>query len=213
MRTTELIDRLAADLEPRRPGAALRRLAAGGAIGVGVAALAILAWLGTPLGEIGRTGIPAFTMKLLFGVAMSGIATVLLFMSGRPGQRIGRRLLWLLLPPLVVASRAVMELASLSADMRITAFFGSTWLTCLVAISAIAVPVYLGIVWGLGRLAPTSLRLTGLLAGVAAGSIAAVLYALYCPETTAMFLISWYGLAILAAGLAGAIAGPRLLRW
>lgn len=213
MKTSELIGQLAADLRPSPPGAALRRLTLGGGIGTAVAALAILMWLGTPLSAVGLTGIPAFTMKLFFGVALAGIAGVLLFISGHPGQHVGRRFAWLLLPPAVVATTALLELANLPPALRGAAFFGTTWQTCLIAVSAMSIPVFLGIVWGFRRLAPTRLRLAGLLAGLTAGSVSAVLYALYCPETTATFLVSWYTLGIVIAGIIGAIAGPRLLRW
>lgn len=213
MRTIELIDSLSADLEPSSPGAALRRLMLGTAIGTAVAVAAILTWLGAPLSAVGSTGIPAFTMKLSFVIALAGVAGILLFIAGHPGQHVGRRLLWLLLPPAVVAVTAMMELASLPAATRDDALLGSTWQTCLAAVSLLAIPIFLGIVWGFRRLAPTRLRLAGLLAGIAAGSVSAILYALYCPETTAAFLVSWYTLGILAAGIAGALVGPRLLRW
>lgn len=213
MKTIELIDSLSANLEPTASGAALRRLMLGGMIGTAVAALGILAWLGTPLSAVGATGIPPFTMKLSFVIALAGVSGILLFISGRPGQHVGRRWLWLVLPPGVVAVTAMMELASLPPAARDDALFGSTWQTCLIAVSLLSIPIFLGIVWGFRKLAPTRLRLAGLLAGLTAGSASAILYALYCPETTATFLVSWYTLGILVAGIAGALVGPRLLRW
>jgi hypothetical protein len=92
-------------------------------------------------------------------------------------------------------------------------WLGTTWRTCLLAIILPSLPVFAGVLWAFRRLAATNLRLAGLLAGLTAGSAAATVYALYCPETTATFLISWYSLGILAAGLIGLLAGPRLLRW
>ncbi len=209
----DLIEQLAGNLTPSPHGAALRRLMLGATIGTAVAAVAIVAWLGTPLSAVGFTGIPAFTMKLCFGVALAGIAGVLLFISGHPGQHVGRRVTWLLLPPGLVAMTALLELANLPPALREAAFFGTSWQTCLIAVSGMSIPVFLGIVWGFGRLAPTRLRLAGLLAGFTAGSVSAILYALYCPETTASFLVSWYALGIAIAGMIGALAGPRLLRW
>lgn len=88
---------------------------------------------------------------------------------------------------------------------------GSMWLMCLLKIVLLSVPVFAGVLWAFRQLAPTRLRLAGLLAGLTAGSAAATIYALYCPETTATFLVS--SLGILAIGLIGALSGPRLLRW
>jgi hypothetical protein len=62
-------------------------------------------------------------------------------------------------------------------------------------------------------MAPTDLKLAGLLAGITAGSTGALIYALQCPETSPAFLLLWYGLAIAAAGAAGRAAGPLVLRW
>jgi hypothetical protein len=38
-------------------------------------------------------------------------------------------------------------------------------------------------------------------------------HALHCDEDAPMFLAVWYGLAILALGGIGAVAGTRALRW
>lgn len=213
MRTQDLIDQLASDVEPRWPGEAVRRLSFGIAIGVGTVMLALLFWLGAPLRAVGVTGIAAFTMKLLFGVTLAALAAILLVMSGRPGSKVGRRIYWLLLPPAIVAVTATMELAGASAAARETAWLGSSWQACVTGVSLSSVPLLLGIAWGFRRLAPTNLRQAGLLAGITSGAAAATLYALYCSETTASFLATWYTLGIIVSGVIGALTGPRLLRW
>lgn len=213
MRTQDLIDQLSGGVEPRWAGAAVLRLTFGIAIGVGAAMLALLFWLGAPLSVVGVTGIAAFTMKLLFGVTLAALAAILLVMSGRPGSKLGKRFYWLLLPPAVVAVTATMELAVTPSAAREMAWLGSSWQACLIGVSLLSLPVLLGIAWGFSRLAPTDLRQTGFLAGLTSGAAAATLYALYCPETTASFLVTWYTLAITVSGGIGAITGPRLLRW
>lgn len=213
MKTAQLIDQLTADLKPRRRGAAARRLAIGVAVGAACSAALIVLLLGTPLEAVGLTVIPAFTMKLLFAFSIAALGGVLLFASGRPGQTVGPRIYWLVVPPLVVALTAAMELAALPGPLRDDAWLGATWQTCLMSVSLLSLPVLFGTVWGFKLLAPTELRLAGSLAGLTSGATAAVLYALYCPETTATFLVSWYTLGIMVAGLIGAILGPRVLRW
>jgi hypothetical protein len=77
----------------------------------------------------------------------------------------------------------------------------------------LSLPILGGLLWALRRLAPTRLALAGGTAGLAAGAWAACLYCLHCPETSAVFVLTWYSLGIaLATGL-GALLGPRLLRW
>lgn len=213
MKTEQLIDQLVERLEPHSPGAAARRLTTGLLIGAALSAgLILLSW-GAPLAAVGLTGISAFTAKLLFAFSIAAVGGVLLFASGRPGQHIGARIYWLLVPPLVVAVTAALELSSLPAPLRDDAWLGTTWKTCLVSVSSLSVPILLGTFWGFKLLAPTALRLTGALAGLTSGATAAVIYALYCPETTAAFLVSWYTLGIFSAGLIGALLGPRLLSW
>lgn len=211
--TEDLIRSLAADARPLRRGAAQWRLLSGIVAGTLVALLALALLLGPPLSAVQYTGVPAFTMKLAYAAVMAATSGILLFATGRPGQRLRMRLLWLAIPPLLVSAMAVMELTMKSPQYRMEAWLGSTWQTCLLAIVGSSIPVLAGIAWAFRRLAPTDLRLAGLLAGLAAGSAGAVAYGLFCPETTAPFLASWYTLGIGAAGLIGLVAGPRLLRW
>ena len=211
--TEDLIRSLAADVKPLRRGAAQLRLAAGICAGA-LIALAVL-WLSwrAPLSAVPSTGVPAFTMKLAYGAIMAAASVILLLASGRPGQRIGMRLLWLAVPPVLVAANAAMELAMKAPQFREAAWLGSTWQTCILATTGLSLPILAGIVWAFKRLAPTNLRLAGLLAGLTSGSAAAVIYALFCPETTAAFLATWYTLGIGMAGIIGLVIGPRLLRW
>jgi hypothetical protein len=40
-----------------------------------------------------------------------------------------------------------------------------------------------------------------------------LLYGLHCSDDSPLFVVAWYGLAMLLVGAAGALAGHRLLRW
>src|SRR3546814_8583539 len=207
--TNELIGQLAAEAKAiPRPGAVLRRLSIGLAIGVVAASVATVTSFGMPLQAVHHTGAAAFAMKLLFSTALFGIALVLLFVAGRPGHELGKRWLWLLMPPAVVAISAVTELSMATPPQREAMWLGSTWQTCVAAIALLSLPVFAGVLWAFQCLAPTRLRLAGLLAGLVAGSAGAVLYALFCPETTATFLLRWYSLGMLCPGVIGPAAGP-----
>jgi hypothetical protein len=82
-----------------------------------------------------------------------------------------------------------------------------------VRIFALAAPVYLALVWSLRRLAPTRLARTGAAAGLLAGGLAAAVYGLYCQESTAPFVATWYTLGVGACAAVGAGLGRWLLRW
>jgi hypothetical protein len=84
---------------------------------------------------------------------------------------------------------------------------------CPWLIVAFSLPPLLGLIWATRALAPTRLRLAGLVLGLAAGGVGATAYAFHCDEMAAPFLAIWYSAGILGAGLLGALLGPRALRW
>ena len=65
----------------------------------------------------------------------------------------------------------------------------------------------------LRRQAPTRLMLAGATAGLLAGGLSAMAYALVCPVDSLAFVAIWYGLAIAICTGVGAIAGRWALRW
>jgi hypothetical protein len=77
----------------------------------------------------------------------------------------------------------------------------------------ISLPLFAATLWALRGLAPTHLALAGASAGLLAGSLSTMVYALHCPELGAPFIAVWYVLGIAIPTLAGAILGPRVLRW
>jgi hypothetical protein len=54
---------------------------------------------------------------------------------------------------------------------------------------------------------------SGAVAGLLAGGLAATLYATHCPDDSPLFVAIWYSLAIALVVLAGAVVGRRVLRW
>jgi hypothetical protein len=77
----------------------------------------------------------------------------------------------------------------------------------------LSVPVFGSTIWAMRGLAPTRLRLAGAAAGLLAGTTGALVYCIHCPEMATPFLGFWYLLGMLIPTAAGALSGPRLLRW
>ena len=113
----------------------------------------------------------------------------------------------------MIAGLAVIDLVLTPAGDRHADWMGHSALMCPWRILAISAPAFAAIVWGLRALAPTRLALAGAAAGVLAGGIGATIYGLYCQETTAMFVATWYTLGLAGCAGIGALLGPRLLRW
>ncbi|MGD9923667.1 MAG: DUF1109 domain-containing protein [Pseudorhodoplanes sp.] len=212
MNTDELIRTLAEDTR-RVTDAGAWRVAGALIAGGFVALLAIDALFGPPLRAVAATGVMVFAVKLAYAVSMTAVVASLLLVAGRPGQRFGLRYLWLLAPPLEVAAAAAMELGIASPHARAALVLGSTWQTSLISVVAMSVPVFAALIWSFRRLAPTRLRLAGCLAGLCSGAMASLVYALYCTETALSFLLVWYSLGMVVPGIAGALLGPRVLRW
>lgn len=213
METNELIASLASDTRPVTSGFALGRLIialiAGGAVVVALIAI----FLGDPLLGIRQTDVMALGVKTGFATSLLLLSLSSLFQSGRPGHDPRTAMAWLPVPVVVLALVASIALASAPPGARHAMIFGTMWQTCLIGVILLSVPVFGLLVWAFRSLAPTDLKRTGMLAGLASGSAAALVYALHCPEMSPAFLLVWYGLGIAIAGVAGRMAGPVLLRW
>lgn len=213
MNTDEIIQTLRLDLSPVLPGAAARRIGRALIVGGLCGLLVMILLYGAPLGAVSKTGVMVFMMKLAFAAAITGLAARLLLAAGRPGEKLAPRSLWLALPLLIVAMAAMMELAGSSGVSATELLFGSTWKRCLVDVAGVSLFVFGALLSVFSRLAPVRLRLTGFIAGLCSGAMGTVVYALYCPEASATFMLVWYTLAMMLPALVGALVGPRLLRW
>lgn len=213
MRTDELVNMLAAGAGAVQPNQTRRRFAAAVAWGLLGAALLMAALLG-PRHDLERALLlPMFWVKLAFA---AGLAAAGLFAALRLSQP-GARLTWvpgaLAAPVLAIWLLAAIALARAEAAQRAVLFFGDTWDVCPFLIATLSVPAFVAAMWAMKGLAPTRLRLAGAAAGLLAGAVGALVYSLHCPEMGAPFIGFWYLLGMLIPAAAGALLGPRLLRW
>ena len=210
-RTDDLIARLAAEPRPAPgPGGPLAWAPPAAIALLGLPALAALG-LRPGLGQ--AMGDPVTAMKWALPLAASVLSFGLALRLARPEARLGARAL-LFVPLLVLAvALVVAALAALPPPAWGAATRGSTHAACLFSVLGLSFAPLAAALWALRRGASTAPRLSGLLAGLGAGGLAAALYAFRCTEDAPPFFVTWYGLAILAAGALGALLGPRTLRW
>jgi len=131
----------------------------------------------------------------------------------RPGAT-GGRLPWgFVLPVAVMWLLGAIALFGAVPPARMELLFGGTWRSCPFGIALLSIPVFGAVLWAMTGLAPTRLALAGGAAGLLAGAIGALIYALHCTEMAAPFIGAWYVAGILLPAAAGAVLGPRLLRW
>lgn len=209
----DLIDTLADDLQPALP----RRPVLSVLVPIAAAAvipLVVVLFVFGPRADMDSAVMqPHFWMKLGVMALIAAVSIPALLHLSRPGGKPGRGLLAAGLMAAGLAAAGLINLVLTPEGTRIDALLGHSWDTCLWRVGLLSLPLFAAAVIGLRRMAPTRPRQAGLAAGLVAGGGAAAIYSLGCTETSLTFLASWYLLAVLLVALAGALLGPRLLRW
>lgn len=212
MNTDDLITMLASG-DTRPPPMPLRRILVWLALSM-LASFALMAlFLGVRSNLPQVLALPAFWMKFIFTLALACIGWRLTARLSLPGSRAGFIAALLALPLLVLWGIAAVSLMTAAPGERGELFWGSTWRVCPFLIAALSLPVLFAALRAMRELAPTRLRIAGAAAGLSAGAAAAAVYCLHCPELAAPFVGFWYVLGMLIPTAAGALLGPRVLRW
>jgi hypothetical protein len=213
MDTETLIDSLAGGVRPARHSAARASLLLHCLLGGLVAIVVVALTIGfRPDLDIAMQG-GLFWMKVSYTGSLALIALAGTLALARPESAVPRWLWFAALPFTALAIVSIVEAAGMEHDAWMSLWMGSSWRQCPALIVMLALPIGAALIHALRQFAPTRLRLTGGVAGMAAGALAATFYCLHCPEVGAAFVLTWYTLGIVAVAVIGAIAGPRLLRW
>jgi hypothetical protein len=212
MKTDDLIKALNADAKAaparRRPVWALAAATA-----VIIAAIVFFSTLG-PRPDIAEA---AHTMRFLFKFVFTTVLLASAFPLARmlavPGERPGRAALWLLAAPLLMAAALGLEMMAVPSVDWMPRLVGHNMPVCLSMIPLIGLGPLAVFIAALRHGAPTRPALAGAVAGLAAGGLAATLYAAHCTDDSPLFVATWYTIAI--AGLAGlgALGGRLFARW
>jgi hypothetical protein len=213
MDTQQLIESLSKDVPRVRPNALARRIGFG-IVGGGLVTTALVtAVLGVrPDLQVAMQGFP-FWMKWAYTISL-GVGTVYAVTRlARPTPSSLPRLWLIAIPVLLLAGIGIGELSKTPPAQWLALWLGRSWMICPWLVLTLAVPIFIGLLWSFRELAPTRLRAAGAAAGLAAGAWAATIYCLHCPETSAIFVLTWYSLGIMLAAGTGAVLGPRLMRW
>jgi hypothetical protein len=213
MKTDDLVALLSTNPEPVDRRSVVRTLcvafAAGSTIAFGIA----LVGLGVRPDVMTAHALFFLAVKLLFAAAIVSLALVYLTRLARPGGE--RRISSLLVatPFLVIVVLAAISLWFAPNSHWDRMIVGDQWLECLVSIPIIAIVPFAVSIWAVRRAAPTDLARAGAFAGLIAGGVSAMGYAVHCTDDSFAFVAVWYGGTIVLCTLAGAALGPRLLRW
>lgn len=214
MKTDELVALLAKDAGPVESNSTARRFGVALGWSAIATALTMLLTLGVrpDIGEAVR--LPMFWIKIAFPALVAAASFLAATRLARPGARLGAApgaALLTLVAAMGLAAAATLFQAAPSERSHLV--FGDTWLFCLISIPLLSLPAFAAAIWAMKGLAPMRLSLAGGAAGLLAGAVAAAAYALHCPEMEPPFLAIWYVIGMVIPAIAGAAAGPRLLRW
>lgn len=152
-------------------------------------------------------------VKVAFAIGIVVVATLFLTKLARPGgeQTLSSGLV--MLPFIAVVLIAAINLGFAPKSQWGKMIMGDDWLECLLSIPIIAIVPFAMAIWAMRLAAPTNLVRAGACAGLVAGGVSALAYALHCSDDFMPFIAIWYSGTILLCAFAGAVFGPRLLRW
>jgi len=211
MKTEELIRVLAADASrPVTPAiTALWR-----ALGVGVfASTALLLLFLHPRADLARA---IFTLQFDFKLAFAALVAVaaVLFLRETSRPFVPERWRWpLVLGPIFLLTGVVLELWRQPVTAWGGLLIGHNAVHCLSLIPFLSLPLAVCLLVALRHAAPAKPVVAGATAGLAAGAVGSMLYALTCPDDSPLFVASWYSIAIAVVTSGAAWLGSRLLRW
>ena len=213
MKTDDLVLMLATGAGAVAAKAPLRRCLVAVGCATLVATLVMAIWLGVRPTLTGDMNQPMLWIKEIFCIALVAVGLFMVARLARPGAGLAWAPAVLAAPLLAMWGLAVFDLLAASPEDRTRLLLGISWTECPYNIVVLSVPIFVAIVWAMKGLAPTRLRLAGAAAGFASGAIGALVYSLHCPELAAPFVGVWYVIGMLIPTAAGALLGPRLLRW
>ena len=213
MKTDDLVAMLSTNVEPIGRGLVGRTISIAVAAGAVIALGFMLAALGIRADLTTTRATVFLLLKVAFALAVVGVAIRYLTRLARPGAERGISPLSIALPFAVIALLGLISLGGAPSSHWNRMILGDEWLECLLSIPIIAVVPFAATIFAVRRAAPTNLVRAGAVAGLIAGGVSAMAYALHCTDDSLPFVAVWYGGTIVLCTLAGAAFGPRLLRW
>lgn len=213
MKTDDLIRMLSTNVEPVDHRQTVRIFGMAIVAGATVSAATTLFVLG-PRADLATVGtyIPAL-LKVVVTFAILVPASLYLIRLSRPGGERKASVALMVLPFVAVMFLVVLSLTFAPSSHWKGAILSDEWLECLLSIPLIAIVPFCVIVWAVRQMAPTDLARTGAFAGLVAGCLSAIGYALHCADDSVPFFALWYGGTIALCTFAGWKLGPKLLRW
>jgi hypothetical protein len=212
MKTADFINTLAAEPIPE-PIHLGRRVVLALALGAAVSVALFAAMLGPRPDVASAMYTVRFDLKFVDALAMLAPSALLALRLLRPDAQPGALIAMFVAPFALLAGAVAVELAVTPSDLWMVRLIGGNAMHCLTLIPLMAIPPLAAVIFAMRAGAPRYPTLTGALAGAAAASVAALIYATNCPDDSPLFVATWYPLATLIVAAVGALAGRKWLQW
>ncbi len=214
MRTEDLIYALAEDHAARpQPGSLQRTFGVAVAVGLTIAAIAFALTLGVRPDISRAMQTWRFDFKLVMTATLAITSAWLVWRLSRPAVDARPAEMAMAMAPLLLLCAVIYELWSVPEPEWLPRAIGSNSVACLLSISFLSLAPLGGAFYALRQGAPLRPGFAGAAAGLLASALAAMLYALHCPDDSPLFGAIWYSAAIALVTVTGMIAGRRFLRW
>ena len=155
---------------------------------------------------------PFFDLKFAVTLALAISAILVVLPLSRPGTAPGERAWLFLVPVALLVAGIAFDLTMPQSTSWADRLVGTNSRVCLTAIPAMALPLLVAALIGLRQGAATRPALSGAVAGLMSGGLAATVYAAHCTDDSPLFVATWYSIGIAGLTAVGAAAGSRLLR-
>ena len=211
MKTDDLIRTLAEDNDWRSTATGASLLIA--LVAAAPISLAIfLMALGVRPDFTSATHNPFFDLKFAVTLALAISAILVVLPLSRPGTALGGRAWLFFVPVALLVAGIAFDLTMPQGTSWVDRLVGTNSRVCLTAIPAMALPLLVAALIGLRQGAATRPALSGAVAGLMSGGLAATVYAAHCTDDSPLFVATWYSIGIAGLTAVGAAAGSRVLR-
>ncbi len=188
MKTDDLVALLSTNPEPVDRRSVARTLHIALAAGTVVALGFTLVGLGVRTDLMTARALAFLLLKLAFTVGIVGVASMYLTRLARPGGERKTSAVLLAIPFGAITVLSVISLRFAPNSHWDKMIVGDQWLECLLSIPVIAIVPFAAAIWAVRRAAPTNLARTGAFAGLIAGGVSAMAYALHCTDDSLPFV-------------------------
>jgi hypothetical protein len=214
MRTEDLIKALAEDHAARpQPGSLRRTFFASMALGLIIAAIAFALMLGLRPDVALAMQTWRFDFKLVMTVTLAITSAWLVWRLSRPAVDARPAEMAMAIAPVLLLGAVAYELWSVPESEWLPRAIGSNSVACLLSIGFLSLAPLGAALYALRQGAPLRPGFAGAAAGLLASALAAMLYALHCPDDSPLFGAIWYSSAIAFVTIVGIPLGRRFLRW